>query len=155
MKEEIIAEFVKTFSMFNRAKTFMQMQVYMKGENVLLNKLAELGGESSPSVLAKELEMTGPRVTAILCSLEIKKLVARKASPEDKRKTLVTITPRGQKWVDDSTAETMNMIMSMMDKLGEEDTQELVRIMRKLLGAAEKTDEPVTEKTENGGESVE
>lgn len=166
--EEKIAEFINTFSLFNRAKTFMQMQVYMKGENIFLNKLAELGGESSPSTLAKELEMTGPRVTAILCSLEIKKLVARKSSAEDKRKTIVAITPKGQKWVDNSTAELMATINSVVDRLGEDDTQELLRIMKKLLGVTdsnivaddinETQEETSTENLNdenNGGESLE
>ena len=154
MKEEIISELLKTFSVFNRTLNFVQFQKYMKGENLFMQKLDELGGESTPTVISREMGFSSPRVAAMLRSLEMKKLIRRSSSPSDRRKIVVRITPKGRDWVRASNDETLNLVNGLMDKLGEEDSKELVRIMRKLL-CVEDGEKPGAEPPaeENGGDA--
>ena len=131
--EDLIKELTFIFERFNRAKNFILFQQYMKGENLLMHRLMEAGGESTPSDLANELGFSSPRVAAMLGSLELKKLVRRTVSPTDKRKTIVKITPKGEEWVRLANSEVIGLVNDFLDRLGEEDAKEFIRITKKLL----------------------
>ena len=131
--EDLISEITKLFERFNRARNYILFQQYMKGENLLMHRLMENGGESTPSDLAFELGFSSPRVAAMLSSLELKKLVKRTVSPTDKRKTLVKITPKGEEWAALANEEVLGIVNGFLDRLGEEDAKEFVRIMKKML----------------------
>ena len=74
-KEELLSDIINAFAGLNRAKAMLNFQFYLKGENFLLSHLQSIGGESTPGELASVLDVSAPRVAAILRSLEIKKLV--------------------------------------------------------------------------------
>lgn len=131
-KQDLINEFVDVFSKINRAKTFVDFQFYLKGESIFLSYLEETGGSAAPSELAKELQISPARVAAIIKSLEIKKLVIRKSSPGDKRRNLVEITKKGSEWVEITKNRLSESAVLLLDKLGEEDTAELLRILNKI-----------------------
>ena len=133
--EDLISEITILFERFNRAKNFILFQQYMKGENLLMHRLMEAGGESTPSDLANDLGFSSPRVAAMLGSLEIKKLVKRSSSPEDKRKIIVKITPKGEEWTKLANSEVVGLVNGFLDRLGEEDAKEFIRITKKLLCA--------------------
>lgn len=53
----------------------------------------QVGGELSPGELGKRLSMPSASVTALLDRLEGKRMIVRKAHPEDRRSVLVAMTP--------------------------------------------------------------
>ncbi len=55
--------------------------------------------ETSPSDLCKELNMSSQFMSQVLNRLEEVKYIQRKPSPDDKRKTLVTLTKTGKNLV--------------------------------------------------------
>lgn len=62
----------------------------------VLNHFVRLGGEKSPTYLAKAFQMSKPSMTAILGKLERKGYVAIVGSAEDRRRKLVTLTDAGR-----------------------------------------------------------
>lgn len=132
-REDMISEVIKIFSHLNRARTFIDFQFYLKGENFLLSYLNDVGGESTPGILAEHLDVSAARVAAILRTLELKKLVSRKADVNDKRRTTVKITPKGVEWVNAAQSQITQNAISLIDSLGEEDANELFRILNKII----------------------
>jgi len=53
----------------------------------------QIGGDLSPGELGKRLSMPSASVTALLDRLEGKRMIVRKAHPEDRRSLLVALTP--------------------------------------------------------------
>ena len=99
----------------------IDFQLYLKGENFLLSHLNSIGGESTPSELVQALDVSAPRIAAILRSLEIKKLVVRAGNGRDKRRVTVKITEKGKDWVTLANSEVYQHAVNVFDKLGEED----------------------------------
>ena len=62
----------------------------------VLNHFARLGGQKTPSRLARAFQMTKPSMTAILGKLSSKGYVEIIGSETDKRRKLVSITPDGR-----------------------------------------------------------
>ena len=132
-REDMISEVIKIFMHLNRARTFIDFQFYLKGENFLLSYLNDVGGESTPGILAEHLDVSPARVAAILRTLELKKLIIRKADVNDKRRTTVKITPKGVEWVNAAQSQITQNAISLIDSLGEEDANELFRILNKII----------------------
>ncbi|MBX9662229.1 MarR family transcriptional regulator [Novosphingobium sp.] len=53
----------------------------------------QVGGDLSPGELGRRLSMPSASVTALLDRLEGKRMIVRKANPEDRRSVLVSMTP--------------------------------------------------------------
>lgn len=51
----------------------------------------------SPKTLSDALGLSKGRISHVLCDLEEQNLILLKPSPDDRRKSLITLTPRGQK----------------------------------------------------------
>lgn len=132
-KEELLSDIISTFANLNRVRSMIDFQVYLKGENFLLSHLQSIGGESTPSELVQALDVSAARIAAILRSLEIKKLVERIGNGYDRRRVTVKITEKGKDWVAIANSEVYQLAVNVFDKLGEEDTKELIRIMKKII----------------------
>lgn len=57
----------------------------------------------------------------------------RKADVNDKRRTTVKITPKGVEWVNAAQSQITQNAISLIDSLGEEDANELFRILNKII----------------------
>lgn len=133
LRDELLREMVEAFKDINNAKNLFDFQSYLKGENYLMSLLEQLGGTSTPGELARGLGVSRPRVAAMLCSLERKKLIKRSISKDDKRSIVVVITEKGCEWVELAGNEVHHALIDFIEKIGEEDTKEFIRIMKKLL----------------------
>lgn len=132
-KSDLLDSIVDTFSLINRAGAFQSLQKKLKGENILLAHLCETGGKSTPGALAQFLDVTAARVTAIIHALEHKDLVVRLSNGTDKRKVIVQITEKGKTVVEGIRTEALRHSEILMEKIGESDTHEFLRIMNKII----------------------
>lgn len=131
-KEDFVKDLVDAFAVFNNTRSFWSFQLYLKGENFLLTHLYENGGSDTPGHLAQVLSVSAARIAAILRSLERKKLIERDNDGIDKRKVVVRITEKGTEWVKIAKDEMVKHALGVFDRLGERDTEELVRILNKI-----------------------
>lgn len=132
-KNDLLDNMVATFALINRADAFQALQKKLKGENVLLAHLCETGGKSTPGALAQFLDVTAARITAIIHALEHKDLVERLSNGTDKRKVTVQITDKGKAVVEGIKTEALHHSEMLMEKIGESDTHEFLRIMNKII----------------------
>ena len=114
----------------------------MRGEMVVLQIIFMRGAPVRPSEISAAIKRSTARVAATLNALERKGLVTREIDPSDRRQILVTLTPTGMEEMGRRRSEVLRMAAGMLERLGERDARELVRLIRRLA-------ERVLEKGEN------
>lgn len=105
---------------------------FSQGEVGALLYLTFIKKEVTSSELAKNLDVSLPRVASLLNSLEAKKLVQKQTDKEDKRKTIVSITQVGKDLVLSKKEEAINKITRVIEKLEEEDINQYIRLAKKI-----------------------
>lgn len=91
----------------------------------------------SVSAIAKALDVSSPAVSRMLKGMEEKKYIKRKTSEQNRRSTLVRLTVSGNDVYRQSKKQLDIMFAKVMDRMGEEDMEELFRICSRLAEAFE------------------
>lgn len=133
MDRDILAEsMMNAFDIINRQELFEKMKVTLKGENLMLAILMKMGGKATPGELIKYTECTAARLTAIAKSLESKGFVKRIQNSEDKRSTIIEMTSEGIARFMLLQKEAIENILSLIEKLGENDAKEFIRLVQRV-----------------------
>jgi len=133
VERDILAEnLMDAFDSINRQELFERMKTTFKGENLMLAILMKMGGRATPGELMKYTECTAARLTAIAKSLETKGLVNRIQNAEDKRSTIIEMTAEGITRFMNLQKEVAESIFNLIEKLGERDAEEFVRLVSRL-----------------------
>ncbi|NLM39808.1 MAG: MarR family transcriptional regulator [Firmicutes bacterium] len=85
-----------------------------------------------PSELGDLLQIARPTVSSLVNSLEEKGFVERRNSTSDRRAVLVCLTKEGIELIAQAHAEMEKHIGRLVEFLGVEDTQELIRLIRRV-----------------------
>lgn len=116
-----------------RRKTLVEIPLnFSQGETGALLFLTFVKDGISASKLAESLDVSLPRITSVLNSLETKKLIEKNVDKEDKRKTVVNITSMGKELVFSKKEEAVGRISKIVEKLDEKDINEYIRISKKI-----------------------
>ena len=117
------------------AKTAARIEdtVTVKGETNVLLLLAGAKEAILAGRIAKELNLSASRGTNILNSLEKKGLLERSSDKEDRRKVYISLTDEGKQLIARKHDEMVGRLEKVFYSLGEEDSKEYIRIMKKLL----------------------
>lgn len=114
----------------NPASNFSE---FFQGELKMLNFLVSNGSDNiTPSDLCRNLYMTSARVAAALKSAERKGYVNRRISDADRRKVIVSITEEGRHYTKQKKDRLLKDFYRLLEQLGEKDSAELVRIIKRL-----------------------
>ena len=113
------------------------IDVFYQGEIRILTFIASYNDISKenpllPSDISKTLNMTNPRVSKILNNLESKGFIKREFSTMDRRKVYIHITNDGLNYVENISLKTQESFNVIIQKIGESDTIELIRILNKI-----------------------
>lgn len=84
---------------------------------LLIMQLIQRYGETTSSVLAKEVSLSQATVTTILDRLESRELIRRMRSEEDKRQVRLTLTDAGQTLVAEAPEPLQHQFIKVYDKL--------------------------------------
>lgn len=103
----------------------------MGGEMAVMRALLLAGGILTPSELADRAWVSNARVANILKALEQKGWIEREHSKEDRRRVIVTITDKGRADIDIKRREFEGRTAAFLEQLGEEDTRDMVRLLRR------------------------
>ncbi|MDR3275999.1 MAG: transcriptional regulator [Treponema sp.] len=120
------------------AGAFEQLDRFSKGELLTLNYLVSRNETVFPSELSAAGDFSSARIAAILNSLEAKGLVLREMDSGDRRKILVSITREGRARVMAQRREIHELITGILYELGEKDTENFIRILRRVLEISNK-----------------
>ena len=86
----------------------------------------------SQSELSEKLNITMPRVAAIINTLQDKMLVIKKTDPNDKRKTIITMTEKGKKDILQKRKNAIIFIESIIKELTDEEIMQYISITKKI-----------------------
>lgn len=103
-----------------------------QGETGALLYLTFVKNGISSSELAEKLDVSLPRITSVLNSLETKKLIEKRIDIIDKRKTIVNITAMGRELVLNKKKEAVEKITKIIEKLDEADIDQYIRVTKKI-----------------------
>ena len=104
----------------------------LRGENAVLTYLVHHPEEIHPSELAEKLSLVPGRMTDILKTLEKKDMIRREKDPEDRRRVLVMITPKGIRNVTERREQIRLQYSGLYETLGLENTVKLIELLEKV-----------------------
>lgn len=86
-----------------------------------------------PSEIAKKMGVTLPAVSHHINALEKEGYIERLPDENDKRVLLISLSEKGKKLDDEMREKFFQNICNLVEYLGEEDSKELIRLMKKVL----------------------
>lgn len=104
----------------------------LRGENAVLTWLVRQQEDVHPGDLAEKLSLVPGRMTDILKTLEKKGMIRRERDPEDRRRVLVRITPKGARSVMDRREQIRVQYSGLYEELGLDDTIKLIELLHKV-----------------------
>ena len=103
----------------------------LSGEMAVMRALMLAGGSLTPSELADRAWVSSARIANILRALETKGWVEREHSKTDRHRVHVTVTDKGRQDIEIKRREFEDRAAAFLEQLGETDTQEMVRLLRR------------------------
>jgi len=104
----------------------------LRGENAVLTWLVRQQEDVHPGDLAEKLSLVPGRMTDILKTLEKKGMIRRERDPEDRRRVLVRITPKGARSVTDRREQIRVQYSGLYEEIGLDDTIKLIELLHKV-----------------------
>ncbi len=104
----------------------------LRGENAVLTYLVNHREDIHPGTLAEHLSLVPGRTADILKSLEKKGLIVRQKDPEDRRKTIVSITEEGVRYTKNRREKIRDQYSGLYKELGAEDTLKLIELLERM-----------------------
>ena len=130
--EQLAKELLDCFDNFNTERVLNRLKLSYKGENIILFLLMELGGSGTPGQLYERVDFSAARLSAIIKSLESKGYVEKNKNRKDKRSSIVEITGEGFMYFMSLRRQIVENAMTIIEKLGEDDVKQLLRIIGRL-----------------------
>lgn len=131
--EKTAAELLQIRAEFARIPRHRLIDEFARGEFFVLNYLLESRGKAHPKELSRQMNVSTARIAALINQTDRKGWTVRTADNEDSRRTLVTITEEGKAAVTGRKKEIFNMVVEMLQELGEEDADRLLKIKKRIL----------------------
>lgn len=130
---ELALDFMLKMYLLRQAKPHKQLDRSMQGECFVIQYIAHQKGSVVPSEISNIMEISSARVAAALNNLERKGMVTRDIDPDDRRRVLVNLTPKGEKMAKVQNQKLYERTVRMLSLLGEEDAKAYVRITGRLV----------------------
>lgn len=105
---------------------------FNKGEIGVLSYLAFDENKVTSGTLSEKLNVTTPRIASILNSLENKGYIKRICDETDRRKSLVTITQKGNELAQNVKNKLLKKIILVIKEVDQKDVREYIRISTKI-----------------------
>lgn len=103
-----------------------------RAERDVMRSLCESDGGVCPSELADSLGYSRARVTRVIDALERRGEVRRTQDPSDRRRVIVTVSEATRSAMRGSCDGDVRVAAGALERLGEHDARELVRIFERL-----------------------
>ena len=132
MNEDLVKRLIKSLHKFCDGNSDRKLNDSVRGENMVMILISKNGGSIYPKDIEKAMGISSARVAKIFNNLEAKNLIMRETDKKDKRKTLVSLTENGNKYVKLEKQKMNFAITTMFELLGNRDSEDLVRILEKI-----------------------
>lgn len=111
----------------------VEIHAMQKGIGFVLLYLAHTDQPVSPSDLAKRLNVSTARIAALLKKMEGRGWIQRCPSPEDGRRTILTLTPAGREKVAQMNVYMLQHAERLCQHISRHDREEFIRILHKIV----------------------
>ncbi len=111
-----------------------------KGELFVLNFISRHGSMVVPSEICAAMNVSTARIAVLLKQLEGRGYIMRVTDPEDRRRVNVSITQAGVNRLEERKTEIIRRMRILVEQLGEKDSQEYLRITKRVVALSEHTD---------------
>jgi len=105
----------------------------MTNARVMALAVVDARGGCSMSELARQLDLPSPLATRVADELVARELVKREADPGDRRRVLLRVTPGGRAALLAVQEEAEDLLITVLRRMTEEDTESLLTGLRALL----------------------
>ncbi|MBD0379125.1 MarR family winged helix-turn-helix transcriptional regulator [Paenibacillus sedimenti] len=134
----LVQELARTFGQLSRASSKSRsFQGLRQSEFTLLTTVSYYAGPNSTGIkiseLSKSLQMTPAGATHLVDALEEGGFLERMPDPDDRRIVLVRVTPKGEEQIKSTEAHFFDVFKELAAHLGEEDSKQLIRLLKKSL----------------------
>lgn len=109
---------------------FIALKVIARNEKMKTNNLYF-------SDIQRFLRISKPAVSQLINSLEKKEMITREIDKKDRRKFIVKLTKKGYNEMKRMHEESDKLFMEIIQRFGEDETQELIRLLNKLSDIAQ------------------
>ncbi len=92
-------------------------------------------GPVDATALAGRAGLLAPSVTRILQSMSEKEYILRQSDPDDRRRQIISLLPKGQAIIDDNIEEGARIAAQFRETLGDEDYEQLLDLLERLIQA--------------------
>ena len=82
-------------------------------------------------ILQQQMEVSMPRITAIINSLEEKQLVERNVSQVDRRKIIISLTDKAKASLQERENKRYRDVEKLVDEVGLEDAETFLKVLTK------------------------
>lgn len=125
-------EFMETMHHMRKRKGQKELNDSMQGESFVLFYISHHKDNVTPSDISNAMGITSARIAATLNSLESKGFIERRIDTQDRRRILIDLTKTGKEHVQKHYDMVMTITKNMLKYLGEDDSKEFIRIMKRL-----------------------
>ena len=112
--------------------TQFNQTVFVQGEDAIVLSLYLMDHPAFAGEFCEKLGLTTGQIANILKKLEEKQYITRTADREDRRRVHVTLTDAGRQHAEKKYRAMVRVHRELLDRLGEKDGQELLRILARL-----------------------
>lgn len=105
----------------------------MRGEAAVMRLFMREGRSLTPGEICRLLGMSSSRVAAVLAALEKKGLLVRESDAADRRRVPAALTDAGAAFCKAQQRQAVLDFAAVLQQLGEEDAEQFVRILRRVL----------------------
>jgi MarR family 2-MHQ and catechol resistance regulon transcriptional repressor len=120
-----------TNTLMNRLAAHETLRGLTQSQFGVLESLLHLGPLSQTEICSKQLK-SGGNITMVVDNLEKHGLVRRETHPEDRRVTMVRLTPAGEALIREIFPLHVQAIVEELSPLSADDLKELGRLCKKL-----------------------
>ena len=129
--EEKAKELLNFNMMAKQSKMSDNLHKMARGEAIMLECLAHSDNGLMPNEIAKSAYVSTARVAAFLKAVEKKGYIQRISLEGDRRKVNIVLTNIGWDAVKGRRERMLKGVVAYLERLGEEDTENLLRILEK------------------------
>lgn len=121
-----------TFFLKKSSKELFNIVKSGHGESGVLQILLENEKNKKPlssGDICAKMQLSSGRTALTLKSLELKRLIVRRADEKDKRRTLVKLTEKGKAIAESTAKEVSAAVNKIVEKLGEKQAAEFIGML--------------------------
>ncbi|VEU80987.1 MarR family winged helix-turn-helix transcriptional regulator [Haploplasma axanthum] len=130
--DDLAKDFIDEMHNLGQMKANRKINSTFAGERFIMQLLTMKKEDITPGDISNEMNISTARVAAILNSLESKGYIRREVNQVDRRKIIVKLTDKGEKYAKKIINTIVSDVAGLLSKLGQEDATELIRLTRKI-----------------------